>query len=68
MTARKKEKLEKDEREEFRGECFTRRALMSSARYQDKKDLVRALLKEDRKYTVSETDEMIEKFRKGKVK
>lgn len=47
---------------------FTKEQLLSSERFQGKRDLLNALLKENQTYTVSQAEEMIEKYMKGKVK
>lgn len=46
---------------------FTKDKLLVSSRYLEKKDIVSALLEDDKEYTLSEVDELIEKFMKGKV-
>lgn len=48
-------------------EKFTKDKLLVSSRYLEKKDIVSALLEDDKEYTLSEVDELIEKFMKGKV-
>ena len=47
---------------------FTKFALVNSKRFCDKCDLVSALLKDGVEYTVSEVEDMIAKYMKGKVK
>lgn len=47
---------------------FTKQQLLKSEKYEDRKDIVNALLKENRDYTVSETDFIIEQFMKGEVR
>jgi hypothetical protein len=47
---------------------FSKNALVNSKRFCDKRDLVSALLKDDGEYTISEVEEMIAKYLKGKVK
>lgn len=46
---------------------FTKAQLMNSKKYADRKDLIGALLDDGIEYTISQVDEMIEKFMKGKV-
>lgn len=47
---------------------FTKQQLLGSRRFRDRKDLVEALLDENRTYTVKAVEEKIEDYMKGKVK
>ncbi|ABX43316.1 hypothetical protein [Lachnoclostridium phytofermentans] len=47
---------------------FTKEQLLSSKRYNDKKDIISAILHDERLYSREEVDALIEKFMKGKVK
>lgn len=47
---------------------FSKEQLLSSKKFQDKKDIVNALLSPDKKYTVEAVEQMIEKYMKGQVK
>ncbi len=47
---------------------FTKEQIVSSKKYIEDSDIVRALLEDNKKYTLKEVDSIIEKFRKGKVK
>ncbi len=47
--------------------AFSKEQLVSSSRYLHRKDLVNALLAEDKLYCFEEVDNMIDKFMKGKV-
>jgi hypothetical protein len=47
---------------------FTKDALVNSKRFCDKRDIVSALLKDGVKYTISDVEDMIAKYMKGKVK
>ena len=47
---------------------FSKEQLTGSERFRDRKDVLNALLKEDREYTISEAEQLIEKYMKGKVK
>lgn len=47
---------------------FTKEALVNSRRFCNERDLVSALLKDGVKYTVSQVDDMIAEYMKGKVK
>jgi hypothetical protein len=46
---------------------FTKEQLVNAKKYSNRKDLVNALLQEDKLYTFGETDELINKFEKKKV-
>lgn len=46
---------------------YTKDQLLMSEKYVKRRDLVNALLDDDREYTVEEVDAMMEKFLKGKV-
>jgi hypothetical protein len=46
---------------------YTKEQLANSKRYRVKKDMINALLKPGKAYTMAEADELLEKFMKGKV-
>ncbi len=46
---------------------FTKENILKSKKYHNRKDLLNVLL-EDKEYTFSEVDALIDKFMKGKVK
>ncbi|MBS6396673.1 MAG: hypothetical protein KH452_05930 [Clostridiales bacterium] len=48
--------------------AFTKEQLMNSDRYEGQKDLIDALLPDGKTITISEMDEKIMAFKKGKVK
>ncbi len=47
---------------------FSKDQLLESERFRGRKDMLDALLTEGGKYTISEAEQMIEKYMKGKVK
>lgn len=47
---------------------YSKKQLESASRYQEKRDLLAALLAEGKKYTFQEADEMINHYMKGTVK
>jgi hypothetical protein len=47
---------------------FTKDVLVNSKRFYDKRDLVIAILEDGVEYTISEVDDKIAEFMKGKVK
>lgn len=49
-------------------ERFTKRQLVCSERYCNQSDLLCALLEDEKQYTLSEADEIMNRFMKGKVK
>mgnify|MGYP004492553759 FL=1 len=46
---------------------FKKDILAASAKYADRKDLIGALLDPDTEYTLTQVDEMIEKYLNGRV-
>ena len=46
---------------------FSKEQLVNAKRYKDKKDIVTGLLDDDREYTLTEADALINKFLKRKV-
>jgi len=67
MTAKKGNAAaeEKSERAEPR---FTKKQVLSAARFKNRKDLVSAVLDDGKTYTIVEVDQMVDRFMKGKVK
>ncbi|MBD5082134.1 MAG: hypothetical protein HDT44_10290 [Ruminococcaceae bacterium] len=56
-------------KKEFRGEQrFSKWQLLGSERFSGRRDLLTALLSEEKVYSVFEAEKIIEKFLKGKVK
>lgn len=47
---------------------FCKEQIVSSKRYENDVDIVNALLQDGKEYALAEVDEMIERFKKGKVK
>lgn len=47
---------------------FSKEQIVASARYENCRDLVDALLDDEKKYTFEMVDKMIEKYKKGQVK
>lgn len=47
---------------------FSKEQLLASKHFQDRKDIVDAILSPDKKYTIKEVNELIENYMKGKVK
>lgn len=46
---------------------FSKKQIVSSKRYRNNVDLLNAVLKDNKTYTLKEVDGIIEKFKKGKV-
>lgn len=46
---------------------YTKDQILMSEKYAKRRDLVNALLEDDKEYTITEVDAMMEKFLKGKV-
>lgn len=47
---------------------FSKEQLLAAERFQERKDIVNALLSPDKQYTVEAVEQMIEKYMKGQVK
>ena len=47
---------------------FSKEQILASARFANKRDLVDALLDEDKSYTIETVDNLVGKYMKGKVK
>ena len=47
---------------------YTKEQLLKAKRYSQRKDLINALLEDNRQYTIDEVDAAIENFLKGKVR
>jgi len=60
MTKKKEEKVVSEEK-------FGKRQIVNSKRFKNDRDLLNAILQEDKNYTLKEVEEKIEKFKKGKV-
>lgn len=58
-AANEPEKIEK---------LFSKEQLLAAERFQERKDIVNALLSPDKQYTVEAVEQMIEKYMKGQVK
>lgn len=75
MTAKKKTgaieaeptKVEQSEHVEQTKPVFSKEQLVICGKYCNRKDLINALLDNDKKYTIEQVDNMIEKFMKGRV-
>ncbi len=47
---------------------FKKEQIIVSAKYRNQRDLVEALLTDGKMYSITDVDNMIEKYRKGQVK
>lgn len=47
---------------------FSKEQILASARFANRRDLVDALLDEDKSYTMKTVDNLVEKYMKGQVK
>lgn len=63
LTEKKAETLESRQAPQF-----TKEQILASARYQNRRDLVNALLNDGKGYTMEAVDRMIDNFMKGRVK
>ena len=63
MAAKKK-----NDSQEIKNEVFTLEQLLVAERFSNRKDLLRAVLSDNKKYSISEAEKKVEEFMKGKVK
>lgn len=61
-------KTVKESEEPIQQDKYTKHNLLNSKRYIKQKDLINALLEDDRKYTLQEVDSIINKYLKGVIK
>lgn len=47
---------------------FSKNQVLTFDRYANRRDLLSALLKDEKKYTIDQVDKLIQNFMKGKVK
>lgn len=47
---------------------FSKAQILASAQYSNRRDLVDALLDDNKEYTKAEVDQLVDKFMKGQVK
>nr|DAK81193.1 MAG TPA: hypothetical protein [Caudoviricetes sp.] len=66
--AAKKTTTENAAKSEQTEPMFSKEQILASARFANKRDLVDALLDEDKSYTIETVDNLVEKYMKGKVK
>lgn len=66
MTAKKKAEVSEEVQND--GSRFSKEQIITSARYRNQRDLVDALLEDEKKYTFETVDNLIEKYKKGQVK
>lgn len=64
QTAKAMEEIQAEEVEKK----FNKEQIVSSDKYCKYRDLVNALLDDEKKYTIATVDNLIEKYRKGQVK
>ena len=67
MTVKKTNKPAATEPEKIE-KLFSKEQLLAAERFQERKDIVNALLSPDKQYTVETVEQMIEKYMKGQVK
>lgn len=65
MAKKAKEEFEEADNSE---KLFEKEQLLASERFRNKRDLLNALLRENKLYAVSQAEEMIEIYMKGQVK
>jgi len=61
-------KTKTPEAEPAKAPVYEKQDLLQSRRYRHQRDLLNALLKNDKRYTIDQVDDLIDSFLKGKVK
>lgn len=59
--------IKKDTKKKIIEEKYIKKQIVNSKAFKDNKDLVNALLDENKLYTKNEVSEIIKKYKKGKV-
>ena len=67
LMAKKITKTEESEPQKVES-IFSKEQLLSSNRFQDRRDILNAILKPDKRYTVEDVEQEISKYMKGQVK
>lgn len=67
MAVKKTNKLTVSEPEKIE-RLFSKEQLLTAERFRDRKDIVNALLSDDKQYTVESVEQKITKYMKGLVK
>ncbi|MCI8748500.1 MAG: hypothetical protein HFH67_11665 [Lachnospiraceae bacterium] len=68
MAAEKSASRAADDSEKTdKGKLYTKEQILSSAKYMARRDVLEALLKDGREYTLEETDMMVKEFMERKV-
>ena len=63
---KKNENIKEDVR--HKEQKFSKQQIAASKKYENRKDLINALLTDDEMYTLKDVDEQIDRYLKGKVK
>lgn len=61
-------KMDKAETPEKADGLFSKEQLLAAKRFQNRQDIVNALLQSDKQYTIAEVEQLIEKYMRGRVK
>lgn len=67
MTTKKVSKVVKEVATKQEETKFTKEQIIKAKKYRDRRDLVNAILVNNNSYTLTEVDELINKFMKGSV-
>lgn len=65
MTVKKTDKASEPKKT---GRLFSKEQLMAAERFQNRRDIVNALLRSDEQYTIAGVEKMIENYMQGQVK
>lgn len=64
MTVKKTDKAYGPEKS---GRLFAKEQLLAAARFQERRDIVNALLRSDEQYTIAEVERLVSDYMKGRV-
>lgn len=64
MTVKKTDKADGPEKS---GRLFAKEQLLAAARFQERRDIVNALLRSDEQYTIAEVEQLVSDYMKGRV-
>ncbi len=67
MATKKKAAARKAAQPAAKAAAYSKEQLMRARRYTERKDLINALLEDNRQYTIAEVDAAIAKYMKGTV-
>lgn len=70
MAKKEAEAVKQDELQEVKQDApvYSKKAILASNRYANRRDALGAILEDDKEYSAAEVDDLLENFMKGTVK